>query len=472
MKKLVLLALFALLINFANAQTNVSGGIFSNTTWTLANSPYIMTGPVVVFPNVTLTIEPGVVVKIKELSSNLSLQVYLELRGKLSAKGTSANPISFIPDSTTTTGLEYMWQGILVKTVHGGKIDLDHIIFNNSYYGINYDDVLYDTLRFNECKFNHNQYALAINTNLILNNCEFANNGVAHSLMYVYGSVTAKNCVYKNNSACMAFVSNPVYIENSTYENNTSCFLQISGKFKNCNFKNNGKVFQENGTLEIDSSYFFKNSVGIDAFGVGSIKNSSFIENGLGLSVGASSVIENNIIAKNDVGLGLAGAFGPGMVLPFIKDNKICDNILYNLENKSDFNLGLENNCFCLTDSVAIDAKIYDGYDDFTRGLINFAAYDSTCTTITQKFIKIKLNTGIASIKKELAVFPNPLQDKLNINGLLETQNVWFVYDILGKKVLEANTDQSNVVLDLSDLTNGVYFLRSSNYLPVKIIKY
>ena len=85
---------------------------------------------------------------------------------------------------------------------------------------------------------------------------------------------------------------------------------------------------------------------------------------------------------------------------------------------------------------------------------------------------KIKLNTGIASIKKELAVFPNPLQDKLYINGLSENQNIWSVYDILGKKVLEANTDENNVVLDLSDLTNGVYFLRSSNYLPVKIIKY
>ena len=88
------------------------------------------------------------------------------------------------------------------------------------------------------------------------------------------------------------------------------------------------------------------------------------------------------------------------------------------------------------------------------------------------KFIKIKLNTGIASIKKELAVFPNPLQDKLYINGLSENQNAWSVYDMLGKKVLELNTDENNVVLDLSDLTNGVYFLRSSNYLPVKIIKY
>ena len=67
MKKLLLLLVFLIGFTSIYAQTNVSGGIFSNTTWTKANSPYIMTGPVVVFPNVTLTIEPGVVVKIKEL---------------------------------------------------------------------------------------------------------------------------------------------------------------------------------------------------------------------------------------------------------------------------------------------------------------------------------------------------------------------------------------------------------------------
>lgn len=471
MKKLALISLILLFCNTTFAQTNVAGGIFSNTTWSLANSPYVMTGPVVVFPNVTLTIEPGVVVKVKELSSNTAEQVYLELRGKLVAKGNSLNPISFIPLTTPVNGLVHIWQGVMVKTVHGGRAEMDHIVFNNSYYGINFDDVLYDTLRFNQCKFNYNNYALAINTNLVLNDCEFLNNGVAHSLMYVYGSVKAKNCLYKNNYAAMAFVSNAVDIENCTYEDNQSCFLQISGKFKNCTFKNNVKVFQENGTLDIDSSSFLNNQVGIDGFGVGSVKNSTFLDNGLALSVGAAAVIENNTINNNEVGLGLAGAFSPGMVLPFIKNNKICDNKLYNLENKSDFNLGLENNCFCLTDSVAIDAKIYDGYDDFTRGLINFAAYDSSCTTITQRFIKIKLNTGLASVNKQIAVFPNPFEDKILINGF-ENENTWMVFDLTGKKVFEKNVVGSNTELQLDFLEKGVYVLRAKNYLPIKIVKY
>jgi hypothetical protein len=47
------------------AQTNFSGGIYSNTTWTKANSPYVLTGSVVVFPGKTLTIQPGVVVQMQ-----------------------------------------------------------------------------------------------------------------------------------------------------------------------------------------------------------------------------------------------------------------------------------------------------------------------------------------------------------------------------------------------------------------------
>ncbi len=49
----------------ALADTNVSGPISTNTTWTAANSPYIVNGAssITVNSGVTLTIEPGVIVK-------------------------------------------------------------------------------------------------------------------------------------------------------------------------------------------------------------------------------------------------------------------------------------------------------------------------------------------------------------------------------------------------------------------------
>ena len=47
---------------FSVLATDVGGIINSNTTWTLANSPYTVTSEVEVDYGVTLTIEPGVVI--------------------------------------------------------------------------------------------------------------------------------------------------------------------------------------------------------------------------------------------------------------------------------------------------------------------------------------------------------------------------------------------------------------------------
>jgi len=50
----------------------VSGAIRTNTTWTKAGSPYVVTGSVTVYGDtttgVTLTIEPGVEVRFKRTS--------------------------------------------------------------------------------------------------------------------------------------------------------------------------------------------------------------------------------------------------------------------------------------------------------------------------------------------------------------------------------------------------------------------
>jgi len=80
---LVFLPLFAL------GQTNVSGILTTNTTWTLTNSPYVLTGDVTVNPGVTLTIEAGVVVKFTTIFEEL------RIRGKISAVGTSSDSIVF-----------------------------------------------------------------------------------------------------------------------------------------------------------------------------------------------------------------------------------------------------------------------------------------------------------------------------------------------------------------------------------------
>jgi uncharacterized repeat protein (TIGR01451 family) len=76
----------------AGAATEISGPITSDTSWTLSNSPYIVVGDVLVNSGITLTIEPGVVVKFN--SSNL------QINGTLIARGTSSDPIVFTSNKT------------------------------------------------------------------------------------------------------------------------------------------------------------------------------------------------------------------------------------------------------------------------------------------------------------------------------------------------------------------------------------
>ena len=65
MKKItiVLTILLLSLVTINLSATNVSGLISKNTSWILANSPYIVTGNILVNNGVTLNIEPGVTVK-------------------------------------------------------------------------------------------------------------------------------------------------------------------------------------------------------------------------------------------------------------------------------------------------------------------------------------------------------------------------------------------------------------------------
>ncbi len=77
------------LVNPSYSATKVSGEIFVDTTWDLMGSPYLMQGSVTILEGVTLTVEPGVVVKAG------STLVEVSVLGALLSLGTESDPIIY-----------------------------------------------------------------------------------------------------------------------------------------------------------------------------------------------------------------------------------------------------------------------------------------------------------------------------------------------------------------------------------------
>ncbi|MFC1719011.1 right-handed parallel beta-helix repeat-containing protein, partial [Candidatus Poribacteria bacterium] len=96
MELFLVFALLILGISTSHGKTEVSGSISSDTLWTKAESPYVVTDNLTVLGGITLTLDLGVVVKLAEYKK-------MTVSGIINAKGTSSNPIVF----TALTDDEY-----------------------------------------------------------------------------------------------------------------------------------------------------------------------------------------------------------------------------------------------------------------------------------------------------------------------------------------------------------------------------
>lgn len=90
---------------------NVTGTIASNTTWT-SNNVYLLQGVVYVDSLVTLTIQPGTIIRGDFNTANSSLLV--QRGGKLIAEGTVCNPIVFTSNRDAGQRTAGDWGGILL----------------------------------------------------------------------------------------------------------------------------------------------------------------------------------------------------------------------------------------------------------------------------------------------------------------------------------------------------------------------
>lgn len=434
MRALIFTAIAILICSNLTGQTSFKGGIYSNTTWTKGNSPYIITGDVVVFPTKTLTVEPGVEVKFDG-------NYYLEVRGKHNATGIEGMPISFTSNKAIPQKSD--WAGIIINTDQGGQAVYE-------YTNISYADVAnnlaakYNTnapTSFSNCKFDQNNTSLlsnAFSCLLDVDSCVFTNNNFC--IKGCYWNIT--NSSFINNSHGLYEILD-VIVKKSVFQNNTNtAIFSMTSKIEDCIIKDNGI------------------GIKIDFTGVNEINNNTISGNSIGIQYSAQSFM-------GDYG------FNPGSA----KNNLISGNLIYNVENQTIKTRDLTGNYWGISDSTTIEDKIKDGYDDIRLGLINYDIYDSNGTKLSS-VIKVDEFTGFytGNTDKFLRLYPNPVVSELNI----EFKDSKFkdiditVYNTFGQKVYNSKNNPNTLKINLENLNHGIYIavIKSGTYIiRKKLIK-
>ena len=459
MKKIALLSTYILIVFSTQAQTNVSGGIYQNATWSLAGSPYIVNGPVVVFPGVTLNIQPGVEIRINNQTSS---EIYIETRGTINCVGTDAQPIKIraMYDTTNTAA----WQGFVCTSSQGGVLNADRVEISNAYFPFSYETIP-TTLSYTNSKFIRCFQAVTVGTNLNLSDCEFIDNEVG---VYGWSNFEIDNCLFKDNTTALYVWATALTMTNSNLMDNQVGLNINSGVFDSvyiseCQFSNNllALSYPNNGLVE--NCIFNNNDTGIQSANGCEIRYNEFFDNELAIQASVDAIIHDNFINNNMGGIVISNVSSV-QDSPQIYNNEICGNINFAVNNNTNMNYSLLSNCFCDLDSTGIEAMIIDGYDDIIKGLINYQIYDSSCTNLLGTVIKYGAGAGISENVLELK-FENPVA-----NGFLvftdQSIDAIEIQDLSGKTYYFSSAGSGK--FDIAILPAGFYILSSANRISIK----
>lgn len=361
----------------AHAATYVSGVIAANTTWTLANSPYIVNGGLAVDSGVTLTIQPGVMVKVDSTMS-------ITIDGRLIAEGTVTDSITFTSNSTNPA--RSGWPGLSFRIK--ARNDTSRFKYCKiEYAGIGIYNAGTSTLVYNSVLRHCSFAAIYLTTPSLPTNCYNAINkclitqndkGVWDSQNTPIPGLLSENYITYNSIGYFAQSSSNgmVTTNNNFFYNGTGVSLQ-GGNVRGLRFNN----FKGNSSMAL-------------AVVAGTIytpvSNNLFIYNdiALWLSDVMTASVANNTIAYNNQGIyHNQNSFNlpnpSGMV---ISNNCMTNNVNYNFRENSTVDFQATNNWWGDTAIAHIDSFIYDHYDSVALGRIAYVPVLTTasgCQAVT-----------------------------------------------------------------------------------------
>jgi len=360
-----LILVFAANFGVVHASTEVTGIIYSDATWTTANSPYTLTGPVLLSNGVTLTIEAGATVNFNDY--------YIQVNGTLSAIGISTDPIYFNGGYIRFTESSNDWNeqtatgSIIENTISTTAITIKDVspkISNNVFTGngITVIDgrspvITYNTLTNAEI---HLRTAESMLPAYITGSPTISHNTLTGGGISVEGgSISSGFPVISNNSITGGDVGigcNGYALISANNISGCTSGIQLYSK----------QVFSGSSHAypTVERNLITHNTRGIN------IALSSRFDAGT-----ATPTILNNTISNNSVGIYISQS--NFVASPTITYNNIHDNSNYNIQlsEYTENDVSANYNWWGTTDAEAINQTIFDFKNDFNLGTVSFIPF-------------------------------------------------------------------------------------------------
>ena len=327
---------FNALNSLTSFETEVSGNITEDTTWTLENSPYIVTDTVQVYA--ALTIESGVEVR-------FNTDAGLTIGGELNAIGTEDQKIIFTSNNDNPSVGD--WEEIrFIDASVDALLDDDENYLSGS------------IIKYCQIEYAYSAMIVEDSSPYIDNNIvRYGRRGVfvSHS-----NSVIKNNTIYDINHlpldlsgnlgwGIFSWEGNPVVIDN---------------EIKNCS----GGYSGGSGTL-VAGNVIKDNIIGTN--GPSIIKQNTITGNNTGI-IASGGIVSENIISGNETGI-LTGEYK--YLQLSVSKNNIFDNSDYNIKVRTSADIDAINNYWGTIDTSIIDEKIYDREDDINLGKVIYEPF-------------------------------------------------------------------------------------------------
>ena len=343
-----------LIVGKVQAATEVSGIISTDTTWTKANSPYDLAGPILVGNKVTLTIDAGVTVNLNSY--------YIRVAGTLRAQGSSVDKISFKGYSEIPNySIEFRESSTSYNEQTGSGCIIENAVINSTHTGILIENV-----------------TPKINNNSI-------------SAFYAIDVFNASPLISNNliNGAIGVHNASPTISGNEITGS-----IEIGETFGGMTVISNNRLI--GGGLEVNLFGIFCGNAYIHGNIIYGFKVAGIVTN-------HNATIENNLIMYNPTGIRIDSTWFWLMARPTIRYNTITENSV-GIEMNTAENIDAARNWWGTADIRAINQSIYDFEDDFNLGTVYYVPF------LTEEHPNTPLATSIPTPTPTPTSTPTPTE--------------------------------------------------------------